>query len=113
MNDRAQPQIAINDKDGRQVGSADIHVAEDGAVRASLHVEPGQLEPGTRERLVDAVLDDPEVSAHRHVQVAVPLGDTAMLDRVRDRSDSDQTRAVGASCLIDAELPAPQAEPRA
>lgn len=112
MNDRAQPQIRINDEDGRQVGTADIHVVDDSAVRASLHVEAGQLQPGTRERLVDAVLDAPEVSSRRHVQLAVPLGDTEMLARVRDRSDSDETRAAGASCLIDAELPGPETEPR-
>jgi hypothetical protein len=107
MADRARPQISIDDQEGRQVGVADIDVVDDSTVRASLHVEAGHLEPGTRTRLVDAVLDAPEVSSRRHVQVAVPIGDAEMLDRVRERSDHEQTRAAGSSCLIDAELPEP------
>jgi hypothetical protein len=109
MDDRARPQISIDDQEGRQVGVAAIHVVDDSTVRASLHVEAGHLEPGTRARLVDAVLDAPEVSSRRHVEVAVPLGDSEMLDRVRERSDSDSSRAAGTSCLIDAELPEPPA----
>ena len=107
MSDRARPQISIDDEEGRQVGVADIDVVDDTTVRASLHVEPGHLEPGTRARLVDAVLDAPEVSSRRHIQVAVPLGDGEMLDRVRERSNTDSSRPAGSSCLIDAELPEP------
>ena len=105
MTDRARPQISIDDEDGRQVGVAAIDVVDDSTVRASLHVEAGHLAPGTRARLVDAVLDAPEVGSRRHVEVAVPLGDGEMLDRVRERTGSDEVRAAGASCLIDAELP--------
>lgn len=107
MSDRARPQVSISDEDGRQVGVADIEVVDDSVVRASLHVEAGHQQPGTRARLVDAVLDAPEVSSRRHVQVAVPLGDSEMLERVRERSDTDEVRPAGASCLIDAELPEP------
>jgi hypothetical protein len=107
MSERALPQISIRDDEGREVGVASIDVVDDSMVRASLHVEPGHLQPGTRARLVDAVLDAPEVSSRRHVQVAVPLGDGEMLDRVRERCDSDEARAAGTSCLIDAHLPEP------
>jgi hypothetical protein len=107
MSDGARPQISIDDEEGRQVGMAAIDVVDDSTVRASLHVEPGHLEPGTRARLVDAVLDAPEVSSRRHVEVAVPLGDGEMLDRVRERSDNERSRAAGTSCLIDADLPEP------
>jgi hypothetical protein len=109
MSDGARPQVSINDGEGRQVGLAAIDVVDDSVTRASLHVEAGHLEPGTRARLVDAVLDDPEVSSRRHLQVAVPLGDSEMLDRVRERSETDEVRSAGASCLIDAELPQPDA----
>lgn len=105
MDDHARPRIAITDEDGRPVGMADIDVVDDAVVRASLHVESGHLQPGTRGRLVDAVLDSPEVSSRHHLQATVPLGDTEMLDRVRDRCEDSETRAAGASCLIDAELP--------
>jgi hypothetical protein len=105
MSDRARPQVSIDDEEGRQVGSAAIDVVDDSVVRASLHVEAGHLPPGTRTRLVDAVLDAPEVSSRRHVEVAVPIGDGEMLDRVRERSETNETRAAGTSCLISAELP--------
>jgi hypothetical protein len=107
MSDGARPQISIDDEEGRQVGVAAIDVVDDSTVRASLHVEAGHLAPGTRTRLVDAVLDAPEVSSRRHVEVTVPLGDSEMLDRVRERSDNDRRRAAGTSCLIDADLPEP------
>ena len=82
MTDRARSRISVNDEDGRQVAAADIEVVDPSEVRASLHVEPGHLPVGTRTRLVDAVLDTPEVNSREHVQVALPLGDTEILDRV-------------------------------
>jgi hypothetical protein len=111
MDDHARPQIAINDEDGRPVGRAEIEVVDDSVVRASLHVESGHLQPGTRRRLVDAVLDAPEVRSRDHLQATVPIGDAEMLDRVRDRSDHSETRGAGASCLIDADLPAQDGPP--
>jgi len=53
---------------------------------------------------VDAVLDTPEVSSCEHVQVALPLGDTEILDRVRERCEPEEVRAVGATCLVEADL---------
>jgi hypothetical protein len=107
MSASARPRITINDDEGREVGVAVIDVVDESVVRASLHVEAGHLQPGTRARLVDAVLDAPEMSSCRRVQVTVPLGDTEMLDRFRERSTTGAVRPAGASCLLDAELPEP------
>ena len=85
MTDRARSRISVDDEDGRHVAAADIEVMAPSEVRASLHVESGHLPVGTRTRLVDAVLDTPEVSSCEHVQVALPVGDTEILDRVRER----------------------------
>jgi hypothetical protein len=104
MSERDRPRISIEDEDGRCVAEADIEVVSRSEVRASLHVEPGHLPRGTRARLVDAVLDTPEVSSCGHVQVALPLGDTEILDRVRERCDLEEVRAAGATCLVEAEL---------
>jgi hypothetical protein len=104
MTDRDQPRVSVDDEDGRCVAAADIEVVDGSAVRASLRVESGHLPVGTRARLVDAVLDSPEVSSCQHVQVALPLGDTEMLDRVRERCDLGEVRAAGATCLVDADL---------
>ena len=112
MTDRARSQISVNDEDGRPVAAADIEVVDPSEVRASLHVESGHLPVGTRTRLVDAVLDTPEVSSGEHVRVALPLGDTEILDRVRKRCDTGEVRATGATCLVEADLPGhPDVEP--
>jgi hypothetical protein len=110
MANRARPQIAINDEDGRPVAAADIDVVDPSAARASLHVESGHLPVGTRRRLVDAVLDAPEISSRQHVQVALPIGDGEILDRVRERCETEEVRAAGATCLVEANLPDPGAE---
>src|SRR3954453_22314885 len=100
MSDGDRAQISIDDEEGRQVGVAAIDVVDDSVVRASLDVEAGHLAPGTRTRLVDAVLDAPEVSSRRPVEAADPIGDGEILDGVRERSEPNETRAAGTSCLI-------------
>lgn len=107
MTDRYRPDVALNDETGKLVAAADIEIVDPSAARASLHLESGQLPAGTRQRLVDAVLDDPEVSSRKHVQVALPLGDAEILDRIHERCDTTDTRAAGASCLVEADLPTP------
>ena len=104
MTERDRPRITVEDEDGRRVAEAGIDVVGPSQVRASLHVEAGQLPKGARTRLVDAVLDAPEVTSAEHVQVALPLGDTEMLDRLRERCDPDEVRAAGATCLVEADL---------
>jgi hypothetical protein len=108
MTDAARPPIVIDDADGRPVAAADVTAADGeggpAATRVSLHVESGHVPPGTRTRLVDAVLDAPEVAAGGHLSVALPIGDTEILDRLRSRCDTDDVRAAGATCLVEAEL---------
>ncbi len=111
MDDLARTRIAMQDDQGRAVGSADIEVVDDSVVRASLHVEAGHVQPGARARLVDAVMDAPEVVGRRRLEASLPLGDTEILHRVRARTASEETRAAGASCLVDAELPEREPEP--
>ena len=108
MTGRARLQIALNDADGKLVAAADIEVVDPLVARASLHLESGHLPVGTRARLVDAVLDAPEVSSCQHVQVAFPLGDAETLDRVRERCDTGAVRAVGATCLVEADVQKPR-----
>jgi hypothetical protein len=103
MTERERPRVTLEDENGRCVAEADIEVVDGSKVRASLHVEAGHLPKGTRTRLVDAVLDAPEVSSCEHVQVALPVGDTEMLDRVRERCDVEEVRAAGATCLVEAD----------
>ena len=100
-----QPRIVIDDADGRPLAVARIDMVDARIARAALHVEPGQLPPGTRSRLVDAVFDDSDVRSRRQLQVTLPLGDTEILDRVRRRGLTATFRAAGSTCLVEAELP--------
>lgn len=102
----APPRILIDGDDGAVLAVAHIELVDADTVRASLHVVPGHLPVGVRTRLVDAVFADPDVRAHRHVQLTLPLGDVEILDGVRRRSVLGAFRAAGSTCLVDAELPA-------
>jgi hypothetical protein len=98
--------IDIRDGD-RAVASADIITPEDGEgpARAALHAEAGHIPPGSRARLVDAVLDLPDVQGSQHLQASVPLGDAESLHRLHDRCPDVTTKAAGSTALVDAELP--------
>jgi len=100
-------------KDGEQtVAAAEVTASPQagGTVRASLHAAPGHVAPGTRARLVDAVLDLPEVRASGRLRATVPLGDTESLWRLRERTEDADTRPAGSTALVDADIP-PEGEP--
>jgi hypothetical protein len=93
------------DVDGHMAALAQVSGTDDPAVVFSaMHVESGHLPPGTRARLVDAVLDDPQVAAASHLAASMPTGDVEMLERVRERAGTVEVRATGATKLVDAEL---------
>jgi hypothetical protein len=110
MSDDPVPDVAIDDDDGRRLAAAEIDLADRSTARAALHIEAGHIPPGTRARLVDAVLDNPEVAARRRVQVSLPLGDSEILQRVRERCDETEARAAGATCLVEADIREQQPE---
>ena len=91
---------------GHAVATADVEQGpESGVVRAAVHVESGHQPPGTRARLVDAILDLPEVRTQQRLEVSLPIGESETLQRLRERCDRVRTRPAGATCLVDAELP--------
>ena len=89
--------------DERTVAEAEIEAhPEQPTVHVSLSVDAGQLPPGTRTQLVDAVLDLPEMTSGTHLSLTMPAGDAEMLDRMRERcADVDSHRA-GASLIVEA-----------
>jgi hypothetical protein len=98
------PTIQI-EADGKTLASAEVHPTDDpGLVHSDMHVESGHVPAGTRSRLVDAVLEHPEVEEADRLLATMPLGDTEMLDRVRERCDDVQARAAGATKLVEAHL---------
>jgi hypothetical protein len=98
------PTIQIAE-DGRTLATAEVHPTDDEhVVHSDLHVESGHLPVGTRSRLVDAVLEHPEVDHADRLLVTMPLGDTEMLARVRERCDDVEARAAGATKIVEARL---------
>ncbi len=98
-------EITIDD-DGRTTAQAEVTPPdEEGVARSAMHVESGQLPPGTRARLVDAVIDDPAVADASRLVATMPAGDAELVDRIRERADSVEVRATGATKFVAADLP--------
>src|SRR6201995_3428272 len=97
-------------KEGEQtVAAADVTIPpETGIAQASLRAAAGQIPPGRRASLVDAVMDLPDVQDSDRLEAALPLGDAEILARLRERSENSTTRAAGASALLDADIPRPE-----
>jgi len=104
MVERRNVEVSEGD---RIVASAQVTTSPDDptAARAQLQAESGHLPVGSRARLVDAVLDLPEVQVNPHLEATVPLGDTESLQRLEDRTNDMTSRAAGASAIVDVELP--------
>jgi hypothetical protein len=93
--DHDRQTVEIED-DGRLVASATIQGTDDpGTVHTDLHAESGA-------HLVDAVLAHPDVSTADHLVATMPLGDTEMLERVRERCDDVEAHSAGATKIVDA-----------
>lgn len=102
-------------KDGDQtVATAEVTTSQetDGTAQALLHAASGHIAPGSRARLVDAVMDLPEVRASAHLEATVQLGDAESLERLGDRTNDTATRPAGSTALVDASIP-PGGEPEA
>jgi hypothetical protein len=98
-------QTVLIEDAGRTVASAEVRPTDQpGVVHSELHVESGQLPGGTRSRLVDAVLEHPQVDEADRLLATMPLGDTEMLDRVRQRCDDVEAHAAGATKIVAARL---------
>jgi hypothetical protein len=98
--------LEIKDETDRTVATADVTTAlgPDGTVRTSMQAD-AYAPPGYRASLVDAVMDLPEVQASDRVEAAVPYGDAESIERLRERTEDSQTRAAGATTLLDANIP--------
>jgi hypothetical protein len=86
---------------GRPVATADV--VDDGAVvHMRFGIDHGHLPMQVRPRLVDAAFDLPVLKKTRAVQATLPLGDIELLAGLRRHCVHVDTRAAGASCLVDA-----------
>jgi hypothetical protein len=103
--------VEVRDND-QTVASAEVAASGEagGTARASLHPESGHVPPGKRTDLVDAVMDLPEVQASSRLEAAVPLGDSELLERLRQRTSETSTRPAGSTALVEAAIP-PEDQP--
>lgn len=93
--------ITVEDS-GRVIGRADVRVDRDNdRSQAAMSVESGQLPPGSRARIVDAVLNSPDVQQTSQLQASVPAGESEMIDRVRERCSDVETRRAGSTTLVE------------
>lgn len=91
--------------DGKVLAEADVRPTDEpGVVASSMHVESGHLPVGTGTRLVDAVLEHPEVDGAERLVATMPIGDTEMIERVRERGGDVEARAAGATKIVEARL---------
>ena len=106
-NPEAPRHVEIKDDGDRTVAEAEVTTARgpEGTVRASMHAKDDRMPPGYRASLVDAVMDLPEVQASERMEATVPHGDSEFLNRLRERTEEAQTRAAGATTLLDANVP--------
>jgi hypothetical protein len=99
--------VEVGDEDGQQGAAAEVttNAGADGTVRASLHAPAGRITPGVRARLVDAIMDLPEVQASARMEATIPRGDGESLERLRERTEDSVTRPAGSTTLLDANIP--------
>jgi hypothetical protein len=90
------------DHEGKAVCSAEVDTDDDArSVRVSLHAESGHLPTGARERLVDEVLQLPQVRSSDHVAMSVPRGDAESLARLHQRCDDLSVRPAGSTVIVE------------
>jgi hypothetical protein len=105
----AEPELPWHveiSRDERTVAAAEVtSKGPGGTARASLRAESGDITPGRRAGLVDAVLDLPEVQESAHLSVVFPLGDSQTLLRLHERCPDVRTHPAGGSAITEANLP--------
>ena len=102
---RSEPPTIRIEADGHTLATAELHpTGTAGVVHSDMHVESGHLPVGTRALLVDAVLAHPDVDHADRLVATMPLGDTEMLARVRERCDQVEAHAAGATKVVEARV---------
>src|SRR5215212_5317322 len=101
----------ISIKDGGRLLAEAVVQSHPDLVDAQLRVEAGHIRPGARSELVDAVLDLPDVSGGTRLEITLPTGDAEMLEQIRNRCHTINTRVAGVSCRLHTTFPAPNGLP--
>ena len=102
---RPDDHTILIEENGHLLAHAEVYPTDQpGLIHSEMHVESGHVPGGTPTRLVDAVLAHPQVDEADRLLATMPLGDTEMLARVRQRCRDVHAHAAGATKIVDARL---------
>ena len=93
--------------EGQVVATAEVKTTSEphGTAQVGLQRHRDDAPAEVREELVDKVMDAPQVSSSDNVHVVLPLGDSASITRLQERTVGFTARAAGSSSVVDAEVP--------
>jgi hypothetical protein len=69
-----------------------------------VHVAPGHLPVGPRQKVADAVHEAVTEGHARHLTATVPCGDAELVEGIRQHLDDVELRAAGATCIIEGDI---------
>ncbi|SEQ69353.1 hypothetical protein [Microlunatus flavus] len=108
--ERAQEEAFLEARhEGRLVASADVSGSTEphGTAQVALHRHHPDAPAEVRGDLVDQVMDTRVVSSSDAVHVVLPLGDSASITRLQERTEDFTARPAGTSAVVDAAVPPP------
>jgi hypothetical protein len=79
-------------RSGKRVAMATLVLDDADGIDLSCLIDAGHLPVGVREELIDAIFAVPEVQARRRIRATIPLGDTSLLNAIRDHCRDIDTR---------------------
>jgi acyl-CoA reductase-like NAD-dependent aldehyde dehydrogenase len=92
-------------RDGQVLAQATMSGPDDaGEACAQVHMAPGHLPVGTRQQMVDAVLDAVNDTHADRLTAAVPRGDVELMEGLCEHLHDVKLRAAGATSIIEGEL---------
>jgi hypothetical protein len=106
--------VEVTDE-GRRVADAGIGTSPglDATAHVDFHAESGHLPPGTRSKLVDAVMDVPAVRGSAHLEASLPSSDAESMTRLRERTTEMSAHVAGSTILVSAKLQQHDGQPNA
>ncbi len=93
--------------EGEVVATAEVESTPEphGTAKVALQRHRDDSPPEVRGDLVDRVMDASGVSNSDSVHVVLPVGDSASISRLQERTTGFSARAAGASSVVDADVP--------
>ena len=88
------------EENGQVLAQATVSVSDDSEAQAQVHVAPGHLPVGTRQRMADAVHESVVEDNAQHLTATVPLGDAELVQGMRGHLNNVELRAAGSTSII-------------